>query len=269
MQTESKIYLENVFLLNLIMNCYLLKLTGSVQKRKIRFFRVFAGSVLGAAGYCVLLCIPDFTHGWMIPLGMSGIGILMIRIGLEIKRFRELVYTVGWMFTMAFLLGGFIIFLKGKIPFIYRYENTMVFVAGMGFVGYELLKKGLEAYFCKKENTLRKVKISTDMGTVEIMAFVDTGNRLIDPVSQKPVAVLEEESWQKMTGWMRPEKYRVIPFYSIGKAHGLLDGYEVGCMEVDSEMGVRQHENVIIAIFKGKLSKTGGYQMILPPELSI
>lgn len=269
MQAENKIYLENIFLLNLIMNCYLLKLTGSVQRRKTGLLRVFAGSVLGAAGYCVVLCIPDITYGWKMPLGMSGIGILMIRLGLEIKGFRELLYTAGWMFTFAFLLGGFIIFLKGKVPFIHGYENTVLFVAGMGFIGYELLKKVLEAYFRKKEDVLRKVRISADMGTLEIMAFVDTGNRLIDPISQKPVAVLEEESWKQITGWMQPEKYRVIPFHSIGKAHGLLDGYEVGCMEVDSEMGVRQHKNVIIAVFKGKLSKTGGYQMILPPELSI
>ena len=269
MQTEGNIYLEDIFLLNLIMNLYILKLTGSVLKCKTGFFRVFAGSLLGAAGYCTVLCIPNITYGWKLLFGMFPIGIWMIRLSLGIKGRKELLYTAGWMFTFAFLLGGFIIFLKGKLPFIYWYKNTMFLVAGAGFMGYELLEKGLEVYFRRREEVLRKVRISADMGDLVITALVDTGNGLVDPVSQKPVAVLEEESWQKMTRWMQPEKYRVIPFHSIGKEHGLLSGYEVGLMEVEGEIGVRQHKNVIIAVFKGKLSKTGGYQMILPPELSI
>lgn len=269
MQTEGNIYLEDIFLLNLIMNLYLLKLTGKVLKYKTGFFKVFAGSLLGAAGYCAVLCIPDVAYGWRLLFGMLPIGVCMIRLSLGIKGRKELGYAAGWLFTFAFLLGGFIIFLKGKLPFLHQYKDTLFWVAGMGFIGYELLRKGLEISLRRKEAVFKKVRLAADMGDMEVTALVDTGNGLIDPVSQKPVAVLEEESWQKMTGWMRPEKYHVIPFHSIGKEHGLLGGYEVGLMEVEDEIGVRQYNNVIIAVFKGKLSKTGGYQMILPPELSI
>lgn len=269
MQTEGNIYLENIFLLNLIMNLYLLKLTGSVLKCKTGCFRVFTGSLLGAVGYCIILCLPKITYGWKMTAGMLPIGILMIRLGLGTKGRKELLYAAGWMFTFAFLLGGFIIFLRGKLLFGRQHENTMLLIAALGFGGYELLKKGLEVYFRRREDKMRRVRISADMGDVEITALVDTGNGLVDPVSLKPVAVLEEDIWKKMTKWMRPEKYRVIPFHSIGKEHGLLCGYEVELMEVEGEIGKRQHKNVVIAVFKGKLSKTGGYQMILPPELSI
>ena len=49
----------------------------------------------------------------------------------------------------------------------------------------------------------------------------------------------------------------------------MLEGYEIDTMEVNGSMGRKQFEKVIIAVFKGKVSRKGSYQMILPPELSI
>ena len=69
--------------------------------------------------------------------------------------------------------------------------------------------------------------------------------------------------------WMKPEKFKMIPYHSIGKENGMLEGYEVGAMEVKGDTGEKQFDKVIIAIFKGKISQKGGYEMILPPELSI
>ena len=68
---------------------------------------------------------------------------------------------------------------------------------------------------------------------------------------------------------MKPEKYKIIPYHSIGKDSGLLEGYEIDSMEVKGSMGEKQYEKVIVAIFNGKISKRGGYQMVLPLELSI
>ena len=68
---------------------------------------------------------------------------------------------------------------------------------------------------------------------------------------------------------MKPEKYKIIPYHSIGKDSGVLEGYEIDTMEISTSMGKRQFDKVVIAVFKGKVSRKGSYQMILPPELSI
>ena len=104
---------------------------------------------------------------------------------------------------------------------------------------------------------------------VEVMALIDTGNGLTEPISKKPVAILEENEWKKLKIWMKPEKYKIIPYHSIGKERGMLEGYEIDALEIKSDAGDKRFDKVIIAIFKGKISQKGSYQMILPPELSI
>ncbi len=49
----------------------------------------------------------------------------------------------------------------------------------------------------------------------------------------------------------------------------MLEGYEIDAVEIKSDAGDKRFDKVIIAIFKGKISQKGSYQMILPPELSI
>ena len=67
----------------------------------------------------------------------------------------------------------------------------------------------------------------------------------------------------------RPEKMRVIPFHSIGKENGILEGYEVDKIEIEYNAEKRELNKVMIAVFQGKLSSKGEYQMILPPGFTM
>ena len=269
MQPGGIVYIENIFLINLVMNLFLLRLTGRILGKPPSFLRCLLGSVLGSVGYCVVLCVPGITYTQKVTAGMIPVGTLMTKLGLKTKGKKELFYGTGWMFVVAFLLGGFMIFLKGRLPFFGQYHKSGIVIAGLGFAGYEIFRKGIDNLQQRKEQRFRRVRLPADAGELEITALVDTGNGLVDPISNKPVAVLEEEVWKHMQAGMRPEKYKVIPFHSIGKEHGILDGYEIEVMKVEGDMGTCLYENVIIAVFKGKISRSGTYQMILPPELSI
>lgn len=268
-QSKGIIYIENIFLLNLGMNLFLLRLTGRILGKSTSLGRCFCGSAIGSAGYCTVLCLPGIPYVWKVFIGMIPVGLFMTKLGLETKGKRELLYGMGFLFTCSFLLGGFILFLKERLLFSGGYGNSATVTILCGFIGYELADQGLKYWRQKKEERFRKVKLTADRGEIEVWALVDTGCGLVDPLSKRPVAVLEEDVWSQMSRQMRQEKYKVIPFHSIGKEHGFLEGYEVESMEVIGEVGERHCQKVIIAVFKGKLSKNGGYQMILPPELSI
>ena len=108
-----------------------------------------------------------------------------------------------------------------------------------------------------------------DEGYVEVSALIDTGNGLVEPFSKKPVAILDADKWEGMKKWMKPEKYKVIPYHSIGKDKGIMEGYEIDTMRVKGNDGEKQYDKVVVTVFKGKVSGDGSYQMILPPELSI
>lgn len=268
-QLQGTIYIDSVFLLNLVMDLYLLALTAKAMKKPAAYSRIFAGSIAGALGYCIVLCLPGISYVLKILFGMIPVGMLMIKIACRTKGMKELLRALGYLYTLSFCLGGFIIFLKGKSRALAGCGDSVAMIAGMGFAGFVLFRKLLMEYQKRQENRFCTVRIPGDVGTLKIAALIDTGNGLTEPVSGKPVAILDAEEWKNLKLWMKPEKYKIIPYHSIGKNNGVLEGYEIDAMEVDGSMGKRQLEKVVIAMFKGRVSKKGSYQMILPPELSI
>lgn len=269
MQLQGTIYIDSVFLLNLVMDLYLLTLTVRMLGKTATYPRIFAGSMIGAAGYCVVLCLPGIGYMPKALLGMVPVGMLMVKVTCRTRGLKELLQGVGYLYLISFCMGGIIVFLKGKSRLLSRYGDLAAVIAGMGFAGFVLCRKVIVTWQKKRKNHFCTVNIPGDEGTLIIAALVDTGNGLTDPVSGKPVAILNAEEWKNLKRWMKPEKYKLIPYHSIGRDRGMLEGYEIDVVEVDGAMGKKQFEKVIIAVFQGRVSQKGGYQMILPPELSI
>ncbi len=268
-QMQETVYIDSIFLLNLVMDLYLLMLTAKMLGKTATYLRIFAGSITGAAGYCIVLCIPGIPYAVKVVLGMIPTGLLMIKIACCTKGIRELLRATGYLYLFSFFLGGFILFLKGKLPVFRKYESSILLLLFWGFAGYAICNRGIARYREKRKNCFCNVSLIGDTGPIEVRALIDTGNGLVEPVSRKPVAILDEEVWNHMKLWKRPEKYKMIPYHSIGRDRGLLEGYVIDSMEVKGETQNKQYENVVVAIFKGNVSGKGGYQMILPPGLSV
>lgn len=268
-QVQNTVYIDSAFLLNLVMDLYLLKLTAKVLGKTATYPAIFAGSLIGALGYCMVLCIPQISYTGKALFGMLPVGMLMIKATFRTKGFWELIRGMGYLYFFSFLVGGFMVFLKGKIPLPRQYESSFLVLALLGFAGYALCAEGLSRWNRNRQDCFCSVIIAGDVEPVEVKALVDTGNGLQDPVSHKPVAILDEEVWKSMERWRKPEKYKIIPYHSIGKERGILEGYEIDEMTVKGRRGRKQFEKVIVAVFKGKVSGKGSYQMILPFQLSI
>ncbi len=268
-QMQNTVYIDSAFLFNFVMDLYLLKLTAKILGKTATYPAIFAGSLAGALGYCMVLCIPGISYTGRVVFGMLPVGMLMIKITFRTKGLGELARGMGYLYFFSFLLGGFMIFLKGKIPLFGQYENSLLVLALLGFTGYVLGMGGLSWWERCRRNCFCSVVIAGDEKPIEVKALIDTGNGLEDPVSHRPVAVLDEEVWNSLKRWMKPEKYKMIPYHSIGKERGLLEGYEIDEIVVKGHTGRKQFEKVIVAVYKGKVSGKGSYQMILPFQLSI
>lgn len=257
------IYIDSIFLNNFVMDLFLLSLTAGTLKNTTTFLKKMVGSLIGAAGYCFVLCLPG-SYFIKVLFGMFPVAALMIKTGCDTKGLKELLYGVGWLFTYSFLLGGFMLFLIRRMPFLK--EDSLSAILLTGYLGFMICRLGIKKYKEKKKDHFCKVHFSGDEGEIEVYGLIDTGNGLIDPISGKEVAVLEEKVWQNMKKCKREEKYKLIPFHSIGKENGILEGYEVDRIRIEGKTGSRDLANVIIAVFKGNLSAKGDYQMILPPQ---
>lgn len=268
-QIQDTVYIDSAFLLNLVMDLYLLRLTVKVLGKTATYLRILLGSLTGALGYCMILCIPEVPYGCKVLFGMLPVGILMIKITCQTAGIAELIRGLGYLYFFSFLMGGFIIFLRERLPVFRTYENSFFLIALLGYAGYAIGQRVLLIYQRNKQNCFCRVILAGDNGPIEVAALIDTGNGLVEPVSSKPVAVLDEEIWENMRQWIKPEKYKIIPYHSLGRKHGILEGYEIDAMEVKGKAGEKRYEKVIIAVFKGNVSGKGNYKMILPLELSI
>lgn len=96
---------------------------------------------------------------------------------------------------------------------------------------------------------------------------MDTGNSLREPVSGRPVSVVEEECFLKLSGIKAPEKLKAIPYHSVGRDNGIMEGYEVPEIIIKGREENIRWQKVIVGISRNKISASGKYQMILHPDL--
>ena len=263
---QNVLYIDSIFLINFVMDLYLLTLTAKTLKKSATFLRLLSASAIGAIGYCLVIVFLQIPYIGKIIFGMLPITVAMLKISCRINNIKELVYGAGYLFTYSFLLGGFMIFLKSRFAFWAEHENSVWLILLSGYIGFRLCMFGINKIKNKAQNHFCTVRLKGDEETITVYGLIDTGNGLTEPISNKPVAILEEEIWNKMQWAKREDKYKVIPFHSIGKEHGILEGYEIESLQIEYEEEVKEHNHVLVAVYKGKLSVKGEYRMILPPQ---
>ena len=260
------LYIDCIFLENLVMDLFLVALTARTLKNPATFFRMLGGSLLGAGGYCLVLCLAGIPYTVKVLFGMIPMAMGMVRLGCGTKGIRELLVGVGWLFTYSFLLGGFILFLIKRSSPPGRWEIRLLAVLFAGGLGFGVCMRAIRVYRKHVQSHFCTVEFEGDESGIRVYGLIDTGNGLVEPVSGKRAAILEERVWNKMKGAQRPEKYKIIPYHSIGKENGILEGYEIDRIRIRHGMGERELAHMPVAVSKGKLTAGGGYQMILPPE---
>ena len=124
-----------------------------------------------------------------------------------------------------------------------------------------------------------------------VQALVDTGNRLRDPLSGVPVVVVEGDTVRRLLpDYLQPavasmetgdlaavsrllaseqwsSRFRVIPFASIGREHGLLVGFRPDEVRVVVDGRAVPVGPCILGLCRGPLDPEGAYQALIHPDL--
>ena len=95
---------------------------------------------------------------------------------------------------------------------------------------------------------------------------MDSGNSLFEPISKRPVCVVHKSVIENLGLRRKPERFRAIPYHSVGKQHGLLNGWMIECMKIQWEGQKHTLDQVVLAE-SSQLSEKGDYQMLLHPAL--
>ena len=127
-----------------------------------------------------------------------------------------------------------------------------------------LLEKQSRVRF-KEEHMKVKTVLEFEDRKLFATALMDTGNKLYDPFYHKPVILVDEKMIGEMLVYCRekcPEKLHFIPFHSVGKENGLLEGITFDSVNIRWQNKQMKFRDVIAAATKESLYKGKEYQVI-------
>ena len=177
------IYLDSLFLLNLVIDYLLLSCSAIVCGLSVKRLRYLAGALIGA-GYAVAAVLPGcgfLSSPWMKLA--SALLMALAAYGCE----KSLLRCALVFLSVSAAFGGFLycITLAGGYP---AFDMRTLLLA---FALCYLLLSLLFGYRVRR-NDRRRVEVELSLGgkTVRFMALVDTGNELRDPISGAPVLLV-------------------------------------------------------------------------------
>ncbi|MCM1536104.1 MAG: sigma-E processing peptidase SpoIIGA [Clostridium sp.] len=275
-----ELYVDSLFLINFVMNLYLLILVNQSTYRTATRLRLIMGAAAGAFFYL----LPFFLSGpakFRYLLGMLAGMASMYFVVFRIKNMRAFWFITGKFLKYSFLMGGSLLFLIRGIPVLRRFMTGIFGIMGAGAVIFLFLFYGKEKEKRREESSLCKVTLITKERRITLTALLDSGNTLMEPISKKPVSVVDEKAleylWGKAqkgeeTGIFKNAGFRVVPYHSIGKKKGIL--YACMLEEIRIELGglTKTCKNVYVASSGENISspeECGGepVRMILNPDL--
>ncbi len=265
---KYKLYIDAFFLLNFFMDTLLLFLIRKVLNCTATRLRVLLGGAFGAGMTCIVTVVP-FVPAWIKLLaGYGFISICMIRISFSGMNFRMALRASLYLYGFAFLLGGVIQAVWVQIPFFRTYGMGILSLCMTGVIVYILFVFWHTAKQKHRRQGIFTVRVAWNGRETTLKALLDTGNSLLEPISRKPVSIVERQALEPVFGEEKPDLFRVIPFHSIGKAHGILDGYELTELIIFGENEKIKIDKPMVGLYDGKLSEGAAYQMILHPTLT-
>lgn len=290
------VYVDVVFMENLFMNYIILFATAVINKVEIKLIRILISSILGS-----IYAIVSYTNilsnstGLIIKILLS---VAMVYIAFypdSLKRFMKqllIFYLATFTFGgVAFALLYFIrpgeILIENGI-YIGTYPIKIALLGGIvGFVIITIAFNIIKGKISKKD-MFCDISIYINSKRKEMRAMIDTGNLLKDPITGMPVIIVEKEEIRSLlpveilenlnkiiNGEIENIKnieqfinrFRVIPFNSLGKQNGLLLGIKADKIIIDYGENKIQNENIILGIYEKKLCKNDSYKALLGLDL--
>ena len=250
------IYPDVLFLVNFLLDFIVLRGMRRLLNKSVGMLRSITGAALGATYSCLMLMLPSGYYGIKVFCTYVIIAQVMLLITFGKCNLKESVRRFVLLYTITYLLSGIL----NGLYYVFGVVNVMLTLCT-----FMILRGCVEVciYYRNRRNQFYDVVIELGNNKISIRAFLDTGNSLRDPVSGKTVSIIEDVYMNKLIKNINiSTKYRYIPFHSIGKERGALDGIEADCMHVDG----RIIDKPILAVYTGKLSVSGEYNMLLNNE---
>lgn len=296
------VYLDVLLAINLVMDYLILWTTARLGQLATTGWRLLAGAAVGAV-YSLVILFPggEWGQSLLVKILFSLVMVVAAFYPLNGRRFLQ---ALVYFYLAAFAMGGAMlgaIYLTGgeaATPVMggmmvlsqnIRYPWLLAAVAAAGLLavlGTNWLKKNFW------QQVLRLKVIITFAGRQRALkALVDTGNSLRDPLTQRPVIIVEYSALQgllpeeiikhyssqeetdleslvkSLAGSPWATRLHLLPYHSLGRSHGMLLGLRSDEVIVITNERMIKIKNVILGLYRERLSTEGNYCALLHPDL--
>lgn len=273
------VYVDVVFLMNLLADGAILLVVGFWNQQKTPSWRIALAAILGAFyGTGAFYLVESYLY--------STLSILFLPFFLVLVAFgkRQMFKNVFVFYLSAIILAGSILALsgfgmQGRFS-LWKFSSSgwlagVVLLFGIGY----LIWRYVEQRFLRTGG-LYSLSIELLGQRMSLRAMLDTGNSLKDPLSNRPVILLELAAIKHMLpdelvrilktpphlskeiGDFWVEYLRIIPFRALGVDSGLIWGVIPDMVVIEGE----KISNVVIGFMNGSLNGNE-YQALLPKGL--
>ncbi|HCC03994.1 MAG TPA: sigma-E processing peptidase SpoIIGA [Clostridiales bacterium] len=291
---KMTIYLDVVFLENLILNILILYAVGIETKSKIKILKILISSSIGSV-YTVLAYLINDTFFQSIIMKVL-LSVAMTYIAYKANSIKELLRIIVYFYLTSFVFGGGALALiyianSGKIS-IYnglicgKYTLLTIMIGVIVsfiviIISFKLIKNKIS-----RKDIVCYITIKVNDKKVKTKALIDTGNFLKEPITNIPVIVAEHsvfkniisdeilENIENILGGDLNEisetiknqylsKIKIIPFSSLGKQNGMILGISAQEVAIEQNEEIKRIEKIIIGLYNKKLSKKGEYHALV------
>lgn len=291
------IYIDVVLFQNMVMNYIIILATAIIMKIKIKHIRFIIAAFIGAIYSILTYVFPiKIYSNFFLKIILS---IVIIYVSYNPPNMKKMWKELLIFYLTSFAFGG------ASFALIYIIKPQDILMKNGLFLGTYPLKTVLLAAIVafiliigvfkivktkiSKKDMFKDIKIHIEGKELVVKTMVDTGNMLKEPITGKPVIVVEHtllydvlpkdilnnlenilggdfENLSDETKIKYIPKLKFIPFSSLGKQNGMLVGIKPTYIEIMQEENLKK-EDVIIGIYNKSFTKNGEYRALMGIDL--
>lgn len=226
------VYLDVLIILNIYVNYFLIRATSKFSKTPVRTARLIIASIVGSL-FCLTIVFPKLSVIIQLLIKLAA-AFLIILTAFGFKNKSAYFRLAGIFYLINFIFAGIIyaIWLFFKPPFLQVHNSyfyidfsllTLVVATAVAYIAVSVFRLILD----RKEmlSAEYQIVITHNGNTISLEAFADTGNRLIDFFSGKPVIFCRKNLLSQVISfpevWKNdniPKGFRLLPFNTLNSS---------------------------------------------------